>query len=312
MSDASGDVCLFVVGMHRSGTSAVAGALEALGLATPAGDDLLAPTTWNELGFYESKRLITVNNRLLSRLGGTWTAPPRPTAGWEDGPTFESLRAQASTAFGRAFPRRPMAWKDPRTCITLPFWRRVLEPPTAAVFVYRDPVEVAQSLRARGDAGFMNALALWDRYVRAATVNLVGLPVLAVDYGCSVNQPETWTDELVDFLGALGVSVEDEGKRRALASLDGTMRHQRPGRTQDDDLAETQRRMLEALRKHTGPHEHWCPIDLGQPPDWVDEVLALRLEADKLTRMEQILQTSRAFAARRFLIGLRSKLRRPG
>jgi hypothetical protein len=306
MTDASGEVGLLVVGMHRSGTSAVAGTLAALGLATPEGDDVLASTQWNERGFFESKRLIAVNNHLLAILGGTWTAPPTLPSGWERRTELDDLRQRAGEAFRRTFPRRPLAWKDPRTCITLPFWRTVVAGPLAAVFVYRDPVEVARSIDRRGDAGYLCALALWDRYVRDAAANLVDLPVLAVDYAHTLEEPAAWVDELVDFLQGVGIGIDRRRKPAARATIDPAMRHRRQSSGDGHPMSDIPRQVFETLRHSGGVHDRWQPIDLGVPPDWVGEVLALRLEADKLTRMERILQTSRAFAATRFMRRLRS------
>jgi hypothetical protein len=96
-----------------------------------------------------------------------------------------------------------MAWKDPRNCITLPFWRTVAGPPVAAVFVYRDPVEVAGSLHVREGIGVTYGLALWDRYVRSACANLVGLPTMVADYARMLDEPAAWIRELEDFLRPL-------------------------------------------------------------------------------------------------------------
>src|SRR5580658_3699015 len=132
--------CIFIVGMHRSGTSATAGALAALGMASPSGSDRTSTTEWNERGNFESKRLMAVNDRLLSVLGGSWSGPPELEPGWEGDHALDDLRARAGRAFAQSFPTRPTAWKDPRSCLTLPFWRTVVTAPVAGVLVYRDPL----------------------------------------------------------------------------------------------------------------------------------------------------------------------------
>jgi hypothetical protein len=303
----SGCVCVFVVGMHRSGTSATTGTLQALGLAVPSGDDLLEAGEWNEPGFFESKRLVAFNNHLLTALGGTWSAPPPLRPGWEADSALDALRAEAGRLFAESFPVRPAAWKDPRNCITLPLWRRVVAPPMAAVFVYRDPLEVARSLQTRGGTGMTYGLALWDRHVRDACANLVGLPTLVADYGRTLDAPSAWVDELAEFLGGLGVDIDASARQAAVASLDGSLRHQRSPGAPPPGVWDSQLEVVEALRKLDGSHRSWGAVDLGAEPEWVNEILALRLEADKLRRLERILQTSRAFRLTRLLRKLRHR-----
>src|SRR5580704_15895296 len=182
--------------MHRSGTSATTAGLAALGLATPSQSDRMASSQWNERGNFESRALTDLNDRLLFARGGTWSGPPALDPGWETDPTLDRWRPRARASFARVFPSRPLVWKDPRNCLTLPFWRAVIAPPSAAVFIYRDPLEVARSLEAREGVSVTYGLALWDRYVRSACANLVGLPTMLADYARILDHPSAWIDEV--------------------------------------------------------------------------------------------------------------------
>src|ERR1700722_14478144 len=67
---------VLVVGMHRSGTSAVAGVRHRLGLDTGDPADAL-PGDWsNPDGHWESRRLLAFNERLLSAMGAKWDGVP--------------------------------------------------------------------------------------------------------------------------------------------------------------------------------------------------------------------------------------------
>ena len=59
-----------VLGMHRSGTSALAGVLGLCGLALPK--TLVPAGEANEKGFWESEPVKQVNDDLLNALGATW------------------------------------------------------------------------------------------------------------------------------------------------------------------------------------------------------------------------------------------------
>jgi hypothetical protein len=138
--DAPGPRCLYVIGMHRSGTSALTGLLSELGLHGPVDEDLIPTSQWNEMGNRESATLTHFNNRLLRSLGGSWAAPPVLTEGWAGDAGLEDARMEARPLVATAFSDHPFVWKDPRNCLLLPFWRTVISPPNAALFVYRDPL----------------------------------------------------------------------------------------------------------------------------------------------------------------------------
>src|ERR1700690_2256734 len=79
----SGDTFIYVVGMHRSGTSAATGLLCHLGIGEPKEEQRLRATKNNERGFWEAKSLNLFDERLLTHLGGRWCAPPALEPGWE-------------------------------------------------------------------------------------------------------------------------------------------------------------------------------------------------------------------------------------
>ena len=287
--------CVFVVGMHRSGTSATAEVLGRLGLASPSPDELVPATSANQRGHFEAKTLVRLNDRLLTALGGTWSAPPPLAAGWERADSLHELRIEAEASFATVFPTRPAAWKDPRNCIVLPFWLSVVGPGSAAVFVYRDPLEVARSLESRNDLRLTLGLALWERYARDACANLEGVPTFCTDFRRVLDDPEQWCREMVDFLARAGVSVDDARLQEATTSVDETLRHQRAVVEDGPGLGDSQRRILEVLHSLDGPHHPWRSPDLGPEPDWVADVLAMRLELDLLGRAHRSMLSSRAF-----------------
>lgn len=67
---ASRKTCILVLGMHRSGTSALTRVLSLLGASLPR--EMYGPTEDNEAGHWEPKRLVDWNDRLLTELGSSW------------------------------------------------------------------------------------------------------------------------------------------------------------------------------------------------------------------------------------------------
>ncbi|WP_296175475.1 hypothetical protein [uncultured Brevundimonas sp.] len=157
---------LVVLGMHRSGTSSVAGTLALLGARAP--QTLMRPASDNPKGFWESEVLATFNDRLLHAGSSTWHDWRRfdLTRIRASLPDFRAEAADKLTAeFGDA---QLIVLKDPRICRLFDFWRGVLEDSNYRVVVVsplRSPAEVAASLMARNAMSRGHALRLWLRHV---------------------------------------------------------------------------------------------------------------------------------------------------
>jgi hypothetical protein len=282
---------VFVMGMHRSGTSAVTGMLDQLGLRGPSQEDRLRASRFNARGHFESRTLNRIDNQLLHVLGATWSSPPSLAAGWEDDRSVVALRESATQAFQSTFPIRPMAWKDPRNCILLPFWRSVLRPPLAAVLVYRDNLEVALSLQRRDQLTLTHGLALWERYLRSACAVLAGIPTYVIGYADLLDHPASTCDDIVRFLSAVGIELDETRTRAAVDSLDSGLRHVPPTAPETSGIAAGQRHLLVAMQTLSGAHHPWRSPDLDTEPPWVEDVLSLRRDYEVLNRQ---IRSSRA------------------
>lgn len=146
-----------VLGMHRSGTSCVAGTLQAAGLHL---GDVSTAEKHNQKGNREHGAINALHDDLLADNGGSWRDPPDVVRWSRD----HRIRRDAIIAeMTAAAPR--WGFKDPCTLFTLDGWLEVL--PTAAfVGIVRHPRAVIRSLEARRGATFRGALALWTTYNR--------------------------------------------------------------------------------------------------------------------------------------------------
>jgi hypothetical protein len=214
-----------VTGMHRSGTSITARALQLLGVSLGAGDRLMAPGPDNPAGYWENRDIKELNDELLARLGGAWDQPPVLDRGWEQDASLDSLRTRASDVLDDAFGAQRsgpglIGWKDPRLSLLLPFWRTVT-PIATTVVVIRDPAEVAASLRARNGIQAPQAAMLWLRYLFAAIANDPG-HLLVRDRDFFVDLPGT----LAAAAAHLGLPPPGPGiAADARQSLDPSLRH---------------------------------------------------------------------------------------
>jgi hypothetical protein len=219
---------ILVVGMHRSGTSAVAGAVAALGLDLPWSGDLLTGREDN-LVHNESESLAVFNEALLQMLGGPWSDPPTLEPGWSDDPRLARAVTHGMDTAAKAFPTDgPVVWKDPRLCLLLPFWRPLIPRLKGAVFVWRSPLAVARSLHARDGITLERGLRLWDRYNGDAIAGLTGLEVLTVNYDAVTDDPGRFVHRAAAWLDSLETNlIPDGGWRldRARDSVTAAYRH---------------------------------------------------------------------------------------
>ena len=226
---------ILVLGMHRSGTSAVAGLARLLGLATCVSSDLITGMPWNPAGHWESRSLTRLNDRLLAEMGHTWWYPP------PSGTRYPVVASRIETApgiavrdFDRSHPAAPWVWKDPRTCLTLPFWRQALDRPLAGIVVFRHPIDVATSLRFRNGLPLSFGLALWERYTRLLVEHAGGLPVLVARYDDIVEDPLRWCQAVAGFLADLGIRVRPGAEDDVCRFVDPRQRHSRRGGVRTD------------------------------------------------------------------------------
>ena len=165
---------LAVLGMHRSGTSALAGSLELAGVHL---GDTFAPAFDNPKGNRESTRVLALHDDLLHRGGARWDRP-EGNLPWE--PIHRALRDAIIDCN-----REASIWgfKDPRTLFVLGGWLRAL-PRLEPVGIFRHPLLVAESLRRRNDFPLERGLELWltyNRVLRWHHERLHGFPLVEFD-----------------------------------------------------------------------------------------------------------------------------------
>jgi|GEM_PF-417362 len=250
---------VIVLGMHRSGTSALTRCINLLGVPTGRSDDLVPGGEANAKGYWESSILQRINDEVLAAWDATWYAPPCWTKNWSESPRLDRLRQRALAALREVFPTGQWVWKDPRNCLTFPLWQSLLPASPRLVFIWRDPVEVGQSLlRAEGLAPHID-FTLWTLYNAAALRNAEGLPMFVVSYDALIRDSVHVLERLRIFLEKHSVNVEQAVPAEAVqAFLDPGLRHFAADDCAPPGLPQfscEQRAMLDYLRKLPEEHE---------------------------------------------------------
>ena len=117
---------VLVLGMHRSGTSSLAGAMVRLGVMPPL--NLIPPNDENPKGFWESTVIVALNDEILAAGGSHWEDWRPFDPGSIDPAVAYTLKTRARSALIREFGEASLAVvKDPRLCRLMPFWSSVLQ-----------------------------------------------------------------------------------------------------------------------------------------------------------------------------------------
>ncbi|WP_158809673.1 glycosyltransferase [Beijerinckia sp. L45] len=189
---------LVVIGMHRSGTSAMARVLSLAGAELP--NDLMPPKADNPSGFWEPLDISEFNERLLGRYGSKWHDVLSHRLR-ETGLIPENLRQEASLYIRSNYSgTRSIVLKDPRISRFVMDWDLLLRSenynPTYIIMV-RSPIEVAESLKKRNNLSISHGILLWANYMTQALKSTKSLERALVSYTRLVEDPTGTLGELV-------------------------------------------------------------------------------------------------------------------
>lgn len=224
-----------VLGMHRSGTSVLTGAIHRLGAVL--GEALVPAAEDNPGGYFENAKAVDINEAFLLAIGSGWDDPEDFPPDWLEceasGQARESIRGLLMEEFADG----PWAvLKDPRLCRLLPLWLPELR---AAGFVVdvvlatRTPLAIIESLIKRDRMGRATAMLLTLSHWREAERGSRGLSRACVDYDAWVDAPER---QLQRLASTLEWPVKHAAMfRDAVSLVDATQRHHFGARMQGQD-----------------------------------------------------------------------------
>ena len=220
-------VAVLVLGMHRSGTSALTRVLNWMGVEL--GDSLMAPAAQNETGFWEHDDVVAVHDRLLEALGSSWHDVRSLTADALASDTVRPFRDELVEIVRRDFGGVPV-WglKDPRICRLLPLWRDVLAEvgcDARYVLTTRHPSEVAASLAARDGFPAAHSELLWLGHTLAAERETRGCPRAFVTYDQLLADGRTHASRIAREMGLDASAALGERMNEIDAFLDAKHRH---------------------------------------------------------------------------------------
>lgn len=241
---------LVILGMHRSGTSALARTCNLLGV--DLGSDFIPTQPDNRSGFWEDAGVKDADDLALASHGLLWDdVRPLPEP-WRDGVGGTEVRARLRATLAALMRRGPLCGaKDPRISRLLPLWLPLLTDlgaTPAFLIALRDPAEVARSLARREAMGEARSLLLWLRYNLEAERHTRGHRRTFVCFDALLRD---WRPELERIARELDVAwpVPAAAAADAIgAFLDPSLRHHEAATPAGDGLARLAHDAFLALR----------------------------------------------------------------
>ena len=216
---------ILVLGMHRSGTSALARLIGYLGAALPA--DAIDAHSDNARGYWESAAIVKAGDQLLRVARSSWF-DPRPLDLSRLEPSAlrsrkDRLWEAVTAAFGDA---ALMTIKDPRQCRFVPTIVETLAEhgvAARAVLMLRSPQAVARSIASRDGTTSAFAHLLWLRHMIDAERASRGLKRVVIGFDAMLAD---WRDAVRPLLPLTGGTMPEGETAAAIDGfLDPALRH---------------------------------------------------------------------------------------
>ncbi len=202
LSDRLDRKAVLVVGMHRSGTSAMARVLSIAGAALPK--DVMPANPSNEAGHWEPIDVANFNDRLLAKLDSRWDSVFAPRRNRKGALPLSRYKAEAQQIIREQYGDESLiVLKEPRVTLLIDFWEEVLNAEgfqCAFVIMVRDPAEVAASLKVRDQMERTRALLLWATYMSQADLLTRHARRMFCSYERLLGEPEAVLDSIEEKL----------------------------------------------------------------------------------------------------------------
>jgi len=212
----------FILGMHRSGTSALGGVLNIMGLEF--GSDLMKANQANSKGYFENNFVYILNEKILSESNSSWDdyhfninkiSKDKKKIYIEEAKAIIKKEFRYSKSF---------VIKDPRICLLFPLWETAcleLGIKIKIIIPFRNPMEVASSLRKRNSLSIEKSLILWTHHFLSAEYYSKNYNRLFISFDHLLEDTKKVVDRLYDFINFKG-----QKKRKEIESfLDANIKY---------------------------------------------------------------------------------------
>lgn len=218
---------IIVLGMHRSGTSALGRILNMMNCYFGPEDVSVGASFDNPKGFWERKDVVEINDLILRLSGGSWWDVGRIDYTIIKEAELERINEKIANTIIKLDSNRPWFVKDPRMCLTIKYWLPYLESPVI-LFSVRTPVQIASSLKKRNNLPVDYSILLWEYYLRTAFSSIADYKYKSISYKSLMSFPYDTCQNLFSYLLDENVSgLKMPNRDNINAFIDQSLYHHR-------------------------------------------------------------------------------------
>ena len=220
---------VLVLGMHRSGTSMLAGILDCLGCKGPRTRP--DPSDGNPKGYFESRPIFQLNDEILEAAGTRWDDWQPMREGWFLSSRFNEFRERGAELIASEYDGASLIYlKDPRMCRLLPLWQTVFADMgyrVACIHTHRHPVDVATSLKLRESVEVEPSLGMlsWLRHTLEAEQASRGLPRIFTSYARLLHDWRGFARGAEEIFGFAWPAMTRGAQERVVRLVEPGLRH---------------------------------------------------------------------------------------
>lgn len=218
---------ILVLGMKRSGTSALTKGLEVMGVSL--GNRLMPPNEFNKKGYWEDWDFHELNFDMLKACTQNRARRILPLTEKETNFLLNSNYAErASQLLLEKMPQdQPLGVKVPTASLLIPFWKKICEKlnvSLSVVIALRNPVSVATSVEQSFEDLPEKSLWIWIASLLSSLTHSEGYERLLVDYDELIKNP---SHQMERVSAALNLKIDEERLQSySRHFIDPSLRHQ--------------------------------------------------------------------------------------
>ena len=215
---------VIVLGMHRSGTSLASGLLSLSGVYFGPENEFIQANEENPKGFWERKDIRQLNDSLLHQMSCDWSEISNLYNKKIPDKVIEAFYSKANAIINKLYQDAQtgvIGLKEPRLCLLMPFWQYLLNENDFFLLVYRDPEEIAISLKNRNAIPFKVSNYLTEKYLELAIAAIKDRPHFIVSFKDLVENPLRSTQNII-------AAINQSGKKLIIDDAKDLVEHASP------------------------------------------------------------------------------------
>jgi len=220
-------IVVLIVGMHRSGTSALASLIGRMG--ADLGPDLIGPKASNPKGHFEPRKIVLANEDLLKRLKACNPQSDDLPDDWLEREETKIAKAKIQEIILTDFSNQDLfAIKDPRLCLLLPLYYNLLEElgiTVKTIVIHRASQEAIKSLIKREGMSPELGRKYYEKYIRALKANLNGIETISISFDHLIERPKSVIKQIAAFIPSLAVEQSNKSIQDIANCIDPALRH---------------------------------------------------------------------------------------